>query len=270
MLHGRGPLVLAAHGFPDCATTFQHQVSPLVEAGLSVALVSMRGYFPSSRSRLGRYDASALGADLLAVADALSPAAPVGIVGHDWGAVAGFAASARAPERIGALATLAVPHLRVAAPRFFSLEQARRSRYILDLRRAGAEARLRARDFAAVDALWRNWSPGFVPPSEHLAAVKHALAAHPEGPLAYYRSLFPPDPTSVRWLAAKTRVPSLHLHGRDDGCIGVDLCAGVERAYADAFSLVVVEGAGHFLHLERPDTVNAVLVRFLADRLHRK
>ena len=261
---GEGPLVVAAHGFPDGIRSFRHQVGPLAAAGFRVARVAMRGYAPSSPSASGRYDAAALGRDLVAVADALSPREAAVLVGHDWGAVASYAAVALRPERFAGLATLAVPHLRVALPRFFNVAQLRRSFYMVRFQAREAEPRLRADDFAQVEALWRRWSPGFVAPPEELAAVKGALAPHLEGPLGYYRALFRPTREALSLLLAKTRIPAIYLHGRNDGCIGVEVVCGIERAYEGGCEVLFVEGAGHFLHQERPEVVNAALVPFVA------
>jgi len=60
-------------------------------------------------------------------------------------------------------------------------------------------------------------------------------------------------------------VPTLYLHGRDDGCMGVDLAGPAEAALTAPGSRVeLVDGAGHFLHLERPDVVNRLVLDFLA------
>jgi pimeloyl-ACP methyl ester carboxylesterase len=50
--------------------------------------------------------------------------------------------------------------------------------------------------------------------------------------------------------------PTLYLHGSDDGCIGAELVQGAERHLAPGSRMIVVEGAGHFLHLEQPEEVN--------------
>jgi pimeloyl-ACP methyl ester carboxylesterase len=263
-IHGDGPLVLALHGFPDDATTFRHQVPALVAAGYRVVCPTMRGYAPSGLARSGRYDAEALAGDVLALADHFAPSAPVRLVGHDWGA---FAAAALAPQRFSRLCTMAVPHP-AAMARSFGPAQARRSWYIgLFQIPFLAERELEAGDFALVDRLWRDWSPGYPVSAAELRAVKDGLAGRTSAVLGYYRalrSIRAITGASRRLLLGKVRVPALHLHGADDGCIGVGCAGGAERFHEGPYRLEVIEGAGHFLQRERPEEVNEALVGFLA------
>jgi len=258
------PLVICAHGFPDCARSFRHQVPALVAAGFRVVSPWLRGYAPSTPARDGRYDAAALGNDLVALARHFSPGKPVRLVGHDWGAIAAYAAVALAPGAFSHVATIAVPHVRVAGPRFLSASQLRKSWYmgLFQLPRL-AERRLAADDFALVDRLWRDWSPGFIAPADELAAVKEALRGREPDVLAYYRAIFSrAAPATSRLLRRRTRVPALYVHGVDDGCIGVALTDGVERAYAGPIAVHRLPG-GHFVHQERVEQFNAILVQFL-------
>jgi pimeloyl-ACP methyl ester carboxylesterase len=268
---GQGPLVVAVHGFPDDATTFRAQTGALVAAGYRVACPTLRGYAPSGVARSGRYDAESLGRDVVDIADRLSPTAPVRLVGHDWGAVAAFAAASLAPSRFSHLCTIAVPHLASFA-RNFGPAQARRSWYMgLFQLRGLAEARLVANDFALVDRLWKAWSPGFDPRPSELRAVKAGLAGRASAVLAYYRALRSPRALlgrSRELVMAKVRVPSLHIHGTEDGCVGQSCTRGAERFYDAPYALRLVRGAGHFVQREKPDDVSAELVSFFA-RSHR-
>ena len=264
LVAGEGPLVICAHGFPDCARSFRLQVPALVGAGFRVVCPWLRGYAPSTRARDGRYDPAALGNDLVALARHFSPGAPARLVGHDWGAIAAYAAVALAPGAFSHLATVAVPHLRVAARRFATPAQLRRSWYMamFQLPRL-AERRLAAHDFALVDRLWRDWSPSLRAPADELAAVKDALRGREPDVLAYYRALFSrAAPSTGRLLRRRTRVPSLYVHGLDDGCIGVALADGVERAYAGPVAVHRLRG-GHFVHQEAVEQFNGILVEFL-------
>ncbi len=267
LVAGEGPVVLCAHGFPDDARTFRHQVKPLVERGFRVVCPTMRGYAPSSIARSSRYDAEALARDIVALADHYSPHTPVRFIGHDWGAVAGFAATALAPQRFSHLVTIAVPHLRAAAPALFTPRQARRSWYIFMFQlRIIAEMRLAENNLALIDRLWRDWSPSYTPSKEDLDLVKEGVASRIPEVIGYYRAFFAPNSllgTPRTLLLAKTTVPSLHVHGEEDGCMGVELTYGTEKHYTSKVSIQRIANAGHFVHLEKPDVVNPLLLDFL-------
>jgi pimeloyl-ACP methyl ester carboxylesterase len=53
------------------------------------------------------------------------------------------------------------------------------------------------------------------------------------------------------------------VHGAQDGCVGVELLGGMEDYFTAGLEKVVIPGAGHFVHLEKPSEVNQVVARFL-------
>jgi pimeloyl-ACP methyl ester carboxylesterase len=266
LVDGDGPLVLCAHGFPDDARTFRHQVKPLVDRGFRVVCPTMRGYAPSSVARSGRYDAEVLGQDLCGLADHFSPDKPVRLVGHDWGAIAAYAATAIAPDRFSHVVAMAVPHIRSAGPRFLLPAQARRSWYIWMFQlRTIAEWRLAENDMALIDRLWGDWSPSYMASKKDLDLIKAGIATRMPEVIGYYRAMFSKASflgTSRRLLLSKTSVPALYLHGEEDGCIGVGLLEGVEKNFTAGVSVQRIDRAGHFVHLEKPDVVNPLLLDF--------
>lgn len=239
------PLALCLHGFPDTPHTFADLTPRLAEAGYRVVAPFMRGYRPSDAP--GDYSTGALGADVIALADALG-AEQLDLIGHDWGAITAYVAAAAAPDRIRRMVTAAVPHLGVF--RRPTLRQIRRSWYIVRFQRRGKPERwLCAGDMDGIDALWKAWSPGWDYAAEDIAPVKQTLGS-PEklaGPLGYYRVFL------RRRRHRRVAVPTLTIAGADDGCVGAEVFAGAERFFDGPYRLVVLPDAGHFMHREQPE-----------------
>jgi pimeloyl-ACP methyl ester carboxylesterase len=96
-----------------------------------------------------------------------------------------------------------------------------------------------------------------------MEAVKAGIRDRVGPVLGYYRAL--PAVLSraqARVLLARTTVPTLRLHGADDGCVGVEIGAGEARYHAGGFEAHVIAGAGHFLQRERGDEVSRRLLAF--------
>ena len=269
-----GPLALCLHGFPDHAPTWTALLGELAGAGFNAVAPCMRGYAPTAVPVDGLYQTAALALDAVALADALAPAEPAVLIGHDWGAIAAYGAVAYHPARFRRLVAMAVPHRAALAARLFTTPaQLKRSWYTFFFQLPVAEISVTANDFALIDVLWRDWSPAFQPSPEYLKAVKDTLASPGslEAALGYYRSLMNParhDPRleaveagATSWLA----VPTLYLHGADDGCIGAEMVVPDElkALFPAGLEVEVLPGLGHFLHLEDPAAVNRRIVEFV-------
>ena len=258
-----GPLALLLHGFPDSAWTWRLLAPALAAAGFRVAAPFLRGYAPTEVPADGKFQTGALARDAVLLHEALGGDGRAVIVGHDWGASATYGAAAFAPERWARVVTMAVPPSPALSAAFVNYDQLQRSWYMFFFQSALADMVVPMNDLEFIDRLWADWSPGYEA-SEDLAHVKDCLRA-PENlaaALGYYRAALgtvPQDDSLAAEQAATsqpTPQPLLYLHGRDDGCIGADVASGVPDA-------VLVDGAGHFLHLEQPDVVNGLVVDFL-------
>ncbi len=263
-----GDLVLVLHGFPDAPPTFAVLIGELAARGYRVVAPWMRGYAPSVTE--GPYDVETLAGDVLALADVFARGGNrVHLVGHDWGAAVTYTACALAPARFGAAVTMAVPHPLAFLRAATTTLQVLRSWYMLFFQVPGAERLAAARDFALIDRLWRTWSPGYVLPAALQAELRSCLRASWPAPLLYYRAIFRPWAEAVRRLrpdtgiARRITVPTLYLHGVDDGCITPAASRGSERYFAGPYRAELVSGAGHFLAAEVPDAVATQVAAWL-------
>jgi pimeloyl-ACP methyl ester carboxylesterase len=268
---GEGPLVVCLHGFPDHARSWTGLIGRLAAEGYRAVAPVMRGYAPTGPAPDGCYQAWATGGDAVALIDALGYEKAV-VIGHDWGATSAYAAAITAPQRVEKLVAMAVPHGPQLAGAFvLDGDQQRRSWYMFFFQTPLAEMAVAANDFALIDRLWAEWSPGYVMPAADRAALKAMFAAPGvvANALAYYRQVFTPSAIRPEWapMAAKASgpisVPTLYLHGLNDGCIGAYLSDGMESQFTGGFRRVLVEDAGHFLQLERPDVVAEEIIGFL-------
>lgn len=102
------PVVLA-HGWPEHAFSWRHQVQALADAGYHVIVPNQRGYGRSSQpDDVNAYDCHALTSDYNNLLDALGIDKAV-FVGHDWGAILVWHHALLNPERVMGVANLSVP-----------------------------------------------------------------------------------------------------------------------------------------------------------------
>ena len=254
---GTGPLALCLHGFPDSARTWRHLLPELADAGFHAVAPFTRGYAPTG---LGAdYSTASLVADVTALHEALGGDESAVLIGHDWGAEAAYGAAAAAPERWRRVVTMAVPPLALDERLFSDYDQLRRFFYMFFLRTPGAERVVAADDMAFIDRLWADWSPGY-DASADLRAVKDCLRdpRHLDAAVAYYRDYAPDSRPET------PPQPTLYLHGDRDGCIDVRLVHDAEQHLAPGSRMETVADTGHFLHVEKPDEVNRLIVDWVA------
>lgn len=272
-LVGDGPRqALLLHGFPDDAGSLLPLAERLARHGFSCAVPFMRGYGESDRAHDGDYRVAALARDAVGLIEALGAKEAL-IVGHDWGAMAGYCAANLDPGRVARLVAVSLPPARLLF-RNANPAQLVRSRYIGLFQVPWlAERLVRANDLAYIEQLWRQWSPGWEPPPERLAAVKATLRIQGslEAALGYYRGLrlgspldLPEQRRSLRLALARIRVPTLVVHGDADGCIGPEMFRGLDDAFAAPRRLVTLPGVGHWVPLEATARLAELVVEHCA------
>jgi len=271
------PPVLLLHGWPDAARGWRQVASELAKAGWRPIVPDNRGTGATAfRSPTTPRDGSApaLAQDVLDLADGLG-LERFAVVGHDWGARVAYTLATVAPERITAIAALALayqPRGQFVMPDF---GQARRFWYQWLMYLDAGVAAIRRDPVGFAREQWDTWSPpGWFDEAEFAATA--AAFGNPDWiaiTLNAYRSRFRADePRDDRYSGLRSRiartehigVPTLMIQGGADYCVEPAGSAGLD-GYFDTYRRVVLDGVGHFPHREAPTQVTALI----ADHLDR-
>jgi pimeloyl-ACP methyl ester carboxylesterase len=269
-----GPLALCLHGYPDTAWTWRHLGPALAADGWRVVAPFMRGYAPTDLAPDRCYQAGALARDANEAHGALGGDERAVLIGHDWGAVAAYAAGAQTQQPWRRIVTFSIPPLAIVAARPTSAREALvagrqliYSSYMLYQQLPViSEQSLRW----LIPFLWRWWSPGY-DGSEDVRRAFAALdtPARRTAALRYYRALLQPGYRSREYASEQSRLykrqrcPVLLLHGEGDRCMQAALSERGARLLPEGSDVAVIAGAGHFPQLEQPDAVNDRIAAFL-------
>ena len=269
---GDGPLVLLLHGFPQFWYAWRHQLVALADAGYRAAAMDLRGYGASDKPPRG-YATYAGAADAARVVRALGEEQAV-LVGQGLGGFIAWSAPTLQPGVARAVASLSMPHPRVARrASYLDHRQRRANRYLLELQVPFRPERAMAAGPDYVAELLREWSSpssGFPTPQDvqryaacmALPFVAHSAAEHYRW---FGRSQLRQDgPLFNRRLKPPVRQPVLVLQGADDGCVLPAATYGRSRRYAaGGYEEHLIPGAGHFLAEEAPQEVSSLLLDWL-------
>jgi pimeloyl-ACP methyl ester carboxylesterase len=260
---GAGPLILLIHGYPETARSWGAVQKLLAAEGYRVVAPFTRGYPPTSAAEDADYSVRALGADVVALIEALGEEKAI-LVGHDWGASTVYEAATLAPEKTVKLVALSVPHARavagdptilLSAPHFLYYQLPFISSWVA------------MNDYSHIDRIYEAWAPTYEVPDSVLADIKTTMKEPGglEGPLGYYWALFDDELNEGRVSTPESEVvvPSLIIGGADDGTVNADLYAAAEPAFVEGYKLEVLEGVGHFPQLEAPQQVAELILEFL-------
>jgi pimeloyl-ACP methyl ester carboxylesterase len=256
-----GRPVVLVHGFPDGWWSFDPLVAHLVDAGYRAIRPALRGYPPTDVPPDRTTALPTLVADLDGLAAALDLADPV-LVGHDWGAIIGWASTAASSTPWAAFLALSVPPPRALAGAALDPSQVLRSSYMAVAQVPGVERLLPH----LVGRIYRAASPGWEPPAAHVerVAAQFRDPAVGRAALAYYRWLLPA--VATRRYPATTRLPDVpvrYLHGEHDLPVSPALVRKAQDVLPPG-SARVLPRCGHWPHLERTEEVAEDLLRFLA------
>ncbi|OMC49530.1 epoxide hydrolase [Mycobacterium sp. IS-2888] len=290
------PTVVLAHGFPELAYSWRHQIPALAEAGYHVLAPDQRGYGGSSApDAIAAYNIRELTADIVGLLDDVGAERAVW-VGHDWGAPVAWHAPLLHPDRVSAVVGLSVPPLprsHVAPTKAWRKLFGENFFYILYFQEPGvADAELNAdpgrvirrmmgglRADGGQDALVRMATPGpqgfldrlpepdglpdWISQDELDHYVDEFSRTGFTGGLNWYRNFDRNWETTPELDGAKISVPCLFIGGSADPVLSFTRADRASQVVSGPYRQVMLEGAGHWLQQERPDEVNAALLDFL-------
>jgi pimeloyl-ACP methyl ester carboxylesterase len=244
------------HGFPDSGRVWRHQVPALTEAGFRVVVPDLRGFGRSDKpAPVGAYGAGRLLGDITGVLDHFG-AGRVHVVGHDWGAALAWALAMFTPARVDHLVVLSVGH--PTAFRTAGLEQRQKSWYMLLFQFEGVAEEWLTRDG------WANFRQWAAHPDADAVIAEIEAAGSLTPALNYYRANVPPqswvqDPPPY----PPVQVPTLGIWSSGDPALTEGQMVGSAEHVAAKWRYERIDGAGHWLQLEVPETVNRLLLDFL-------
>ncbi|MGX6509955.1 alpha/beta fold hydrolase [Rhodococcus sp. SJ-2] len=299
---GRGPTVVLCHGFPGLGYSYRHQVETLSAAGYRAVAPDMPGYGGTDRPEsVEDYTNVAVADRLTRLLDALGIERAV-FVGHDFGAPAAWTTALRHPGRVAGLVLLSVPYAPDRPPsRPTELYAAMARKHFLHLhyfqQHGVAEAELDPhaaeflqRLFFALSGayryldVWDHPSEGrgyldVLPAAPELpwdwlseAELEHYASEFSRsgfgGGLSWYRAYDANWEASAQYDGAHLTVPTLFVAGASDPVItmsGPHALDRMRQTVPDLRGIHLLDGAGHFVQMERRREVDDLLLGFLAD-----
>jgi pimeloyl-ACP methyl ester carboxylesterase len=257
--------IFLLHGWLDTGDTFQFMVDALRQDWCLVA-PDWRGFGRSEWPQQGYWFPDYLG-DLDALLDQLSPATPARIVGHSMGGNIACSYAGIRPERVRSVVNLEGFGLARTSP---AQAPARLRKWLGQLK--SHSERKNYASFEELAGIIRFRYPRFSAAQAAFVAAawgklddggRVQLAGDPRhhwvNPVLYKR-----EDTEACW--RELRAPLLMLLGEESDSLarlGVDGTPEKFRAIFPHLEIARVAGAGHMLHIERPDLVAPLVESFL-------
>jgi pimeloyl-ACP methyl ester carboxylesterase len=271
---GTGPLVLFLHGFPEFWWVWHQQLTAIADAGYRAVAVDMRGYGATDKPPRG-YDGYTMAADVTGLIRALGERSAT-LVGSGYGGMMAWTTAAFHPKMVDRLIISGAAHpLRLRAALVTDPRgQSASALPVLKFQIPRYEHILTRNDAEVIGQYLRAWSgkrwvssPGFadyerrcrtamqIPQAAFCALEAYRWAFRSVLRLHGYRF--------VKLLQQPITTPTLQLHGADDPAVLPRTAQGSSRYVVARYEWRLLEGVGHFPHVESPETVTGAILEWL-------
>jgi pimeloyl-ACP methyl ester carboxylesterase len=297
-----GKPVIFVHGFPELWRSWRNQLVAVAEAGYRGIAPDMRGYGRTTAPKdVEAYNVHELTNDLAGLVDDLGVDSAA-FVGHDWGAWAMWFMSMLHADRVHSLVNISVPFTpRSPAPPVQFMKQLFGDNffYIVYFQDVGPPEAELSKDVrttvlkfawsvsggAAADFGDRNFGqvkyddgvgfldqmsmpPGPLPwfSDEDLEYfVGEFSRTGYFGPVSWYRNIDRNWETTPELDGKAPQQPVLFIAGTNDVVIRMSPPDGMRETIPYLRGIELVEGPGHWIHMEKPEEVNSRVLKFLKE-----
>jgi pimeloyl-ACP methyl ester carboxylesterase len=248
---GEGKLVVLIHGIPEFWYSWRHQIEALSKHYQVVAL-DQRGFNQSGKpATKDGYRVERLVEDVTTLIKHLGRSQAV-IVGHDSGAWVAWHFAAYQPELTERLVIISVPH-----PNAMRAELAKHEKQ----HHAGEYARTMQKEGAK--PMFHTWQIGLL--LDRVALPLYLAADRSTDPNAitsFYQMNYPREPYVLDENLPIIETPTLVIHGIRDRFL---IASGHEHNahWLKHAPKTVMLDANHFVHQEKPDEVNQIMLDWL-------
>lgn len=265
-----GSPVILMHGFPDDAQTWNAVTEPLAAENFRTLAPYTRGYgatrfLDDGTIRSG--ESVAYAQDIIEFADALG-LDKFTFVGHDWGAAAAYLLAILYPERLNNVVVMSAGYgigLPGNADQPMSVEQIRAYWYQWHFNTEKGPETLATKRDELCRKLWEVWSPSWNCTNEEFQKTAESWN-NPDFQsivIHSYRFRYENAAGDARYKEIeqklvgepKITVPTVVLHGAEDGATLVENSAGKEQHFTDYYERIALDGIGHFIQREQPEAV---------------
>jgi len=257
---GAGPPLLLLHGWPQHWWCWRHLIGPLAQTH-RVLVPDLRGWGWSA-APAGSYEKLTFADDVLGLLDA-EGFDSVSVVGHDWGGFTAFLLGIEHPDRIERIVNLDITPPWMPPPRLRHALLPAVGTYAVAVATPGIGPLLMTTSGAFIRAIIRGGSTAHGWSNEELDCYADVLRqpARARASSACYRTFITqelPALASGRYRPDQLSVDTLLVLGGNSPMHRV-----LRPEPTPRMTIEVIEGAGHFLPEEAPDSVLRHINRFL-------